>query len=209
MGRFIVIVKNIADEITAVILALTALILIIGIRIPKSEPFNRSHFEDVTGNMRFSDVYSIRESDWISSQTVNTTLGMSESAFWFKIIVNNPDSNPKEKVIEIPYPVLDQIDFYHVVNDSLVNGYVTGDSYIFSGRPENGRLFTFDLRLPPGSVSKIFFRIKTQSDMNVPIILLSKENYETYEELRLMFVGAFIGIFLIMILYNFFLHLYT
>lgn len=185
------------------------IMLALGINLPKSEPFRKSYFEDKSARLLFSDIYLLDEGNWVSSHKIDTILGMSASAFWFKIELFNSQDKPLNKVIEIPYPVLDQVDFFHIVDGQLISNQSKGDLYLFSSREGGGRLFTFFVTLPSQKTSKIFLRVRTSSDMNVPITLFSTEEYRIYEDMRVLIIGGFIGIFLVMIFYNFFLYRYT
>ncbi|MBF0442425.1 MAG: hypothetical protein HQK54_11015 [Oligoflexales bacterium] len=209
MDRLILKANRMMSWLSGAIILFMIIIFVFGIYIPKKEPLRIKHIEDPTGEMRFSDIYSIPEKKWISSAKPETKLGMSDSTFWFRADIRNRSSRPESKIIEIPYPVLDEVDFYHVSNDRLLAGFPTGDRYPFSHRPNNRRLFTFPLELQARSVSMVFFRIKTSSDMNVPIFLMSRKSYDSLEEIRIIAIGSFIGIFFAMSIYNLFLYYYT
>ena len=61
-------------------------------------------------------------SQWQQALSKDLKLGISDQVHWFRLHIS-AQQQAGERVLEIPYPTLDQIELWLLVNDKLVAHY--------------------------------------------------------------------------------------
>lgn len=137
-------------------------------------------------------------------------LGFVEGGYWFRLRLKN-DQDPEDGLtnwlIELDYPFLDHIEYYPPLNGDSYNQIITGDDYPFDVRDFNMHSYLFTLRLPPGTQRDIYFRVETSTSLQMPLELWAANDFIEASARQQYWLGAFYGIMLVMILYNFFVYL--
>ena len=135
-------------------------------------------------------------------------LGFSDASIWIRLDVEFSDKLSKERswLLEIGYPLLDEVAFYRMDGDQF-RKTESGDTKPFSQRELNQPNFAFRLPIFPGNTSTYYLKIRSSSSLQIPITLWSTEAYADKNGQKLIVLGAFYGIMLVMILYNFFIFL--
>ncbi len=127
--------------------------------------------------------------------------GFSDGSFWLKIEVP-PD--PANRVLEIGYPLLDEVSVHWVLNGELIQTHHTGDTLPFSSRPIYHRDFVF---LVPSNTEPVtaFVRVKTLGSVQIPVAVTPSADFLANEQLSYGWQTVFLGIIIAMALYNLFL----
>lgn len=127
--------------------------------------------------------------------------GFSDGSFWLKIEVP-PD--PANRVLEIGYPLLDEVSVHWVLNGELIQTHHTGDTLPFSSRPIYHRDFVF---LVPSNTEPVtaFVRVKTLGSVQIPLAVTPSADFLANEQLSYGWQTVFLGIIIAMALYNLFL----
>ncbi|KMQ72888.1 sensor domain-containing diguanylate cyclase [Marinobacter subterrani] len=127
--------------------------------------------------------------------------GFSEGSFWLKIEV---PPEPANRVLEIGYPLLDEVSVHWVRDGELIQSYRTGDTLPFSSRPIYHRNFVF---LVPSNTEPVtaFVRVQTQGAVQIPVEITPSARFLANEQLSYGWQTAFLGIVIAMALYNLFL----
>ncbi len=141
---------------------------------------------------------------WTQNRSDTLSLGYSESAYWFRVAVENPTNQAIESLLEIAYPVLDRIEIFINPESSAAESFVLGDKRPFYSRPIEHRNFVVPLTIAAGEQTWIYLRVQTTSSMQVPLILWNQNSFLAAEQARSMFEGLYYGIFSVMMLYNLF-----
>jgi diguanylate cyclase (GGDEF)-like protein len=161
--------------------------------------------EDLEGNFTVDDILQKPLSEkWLPNLKHNINFGYTDSVYWFKLNLFNNDNTLQHRVIEIDYPLLDQIDVYAVSNGELVNHIQMGDKLPFAKRIIRHRNFVFPVSLVPAGLTNIFFKIDTSSSMQMRMMLWNERDLAAYSLGEILILGIFIGVMLIMALYNLF-----
>lgn len=167
-----------------------------------------SILQDSLHSFSFQDVRSGRWDHRFQSSTVeNPNLGYSESAFWVRVIVNNEAEDHQHWVVEVAYPNLDLISFFHPDGSGGYDEITTGDRLPFSTREIKYRNFVFKLHLPTQTVDTLYFRFESAGAISIPIVFRSESNFRETDHESQLILGFYYGIFLSLILYNFLLFL--
>ncbi|MBC7567015.1 MAG: sensor histidine kinase [Pedobacter sp.] len=157
--------------------------------------------EDPTNRLILNDVRSSK--DFVLSDVSIPNLQLSGSDFWLRFSVKN-DSDEEHLILALQYPMLSTCEFYSISDAKVqkLNYNVT-----FNNRKYKHQNFLFDLYVPPGNIETYFLKVKSSEQMVLPLILgtpkLIAESLLTND----LAWGIFIGLILVMIIYNFFIYL--
>ncbi|MDX1588731.1 MAG: diguanylate cyclase [Oleiphilaceae bacterium] len=156
------------------------------------------------GAASLRSVMALPESDWQSTGPGSVSLGYNEKTYWFRMKLENPSGETLEPFLEIGYPVLDRVDFYHVRNSQEIHHSRVGNKQFFSERPVNHRNFVIPLTLTPGDDHRLYFRVQTKSALQLPVTLWDPVLFYDREQSQKLFQGLYYGIALVMIIYHLF-----
>lgn len=158
-------------------------------------------YEDKTGELSIS---SIQDKEFKTLDSKVPNFGVSKSYFWVKLPITN-NSNIPELLIEVSLPILDYIEFYSLEEDGY-NKEVLGESFIFSKRKYNEPNYLFDVIIPKGSSKTYYLRVASNEAIQLPIKLGTKNEIITELKYRDILSGIYVGIMVVMILYNLFIY---
>ncbi len=166
-----------------------------------------TYFEDQSTTRSFKDILSIPSTHWQGLREEVPSFGFTPSAYWLKFTLCAPEAVKEGAVLEITYPLLDDIHVLGVVDQSIIFDMHSGDALPFSARPTKHRNFVFFLPdFSQGELS-LYIRVQTKSAMQIPLQLTTKEEFFRHNQLATVLQGLYFGIILAMILYNAFLYL--
>jgi diguanylate cyclase len=146
-------------------------------------------------------------SQWQMNRKPTVNVGYTPSTFWFRVELMNEQASSQNRVIEIDYPVLDEIDVYTVMTDGLIHHLKMGDKQPFKERPFQFRNFIFPVDLLPGAPIKIFLRVKSSSSIQLPLTVWNEKSLTSKNLTESMTLGICLGIMLIMAIYNLFVYI--
>ena len=139
----------------------------------------------------------------ITSETPN--FGYTNSTYWVHLRLTNSSNHRVDRVVEIAYPVIDYIDFYHVSAEELKQQFKVGDKRPFSARPIAHRNFVFPIYLDAQSDSSLFIKVKSSSSLQLPISISAEREFFANDQLDLIRMSVYYGMMLVMILFNLFI----
>lgn len=165
--------------------------------------------EDVDGNLSMKEVLKTSFTPYVKERSVN--FGFTKSVYWFKIDLNNlHPSHSRKWWMKIDYPLLETIDLYLIGSSGEILKYQRmGTSQPYESREVISHHFISELPLKDITDSTLLLRVKTQSSMQLPIAILSSEDLFSEIEQNNFFVGIYYGLFIIILLYNIVLFIYT
>ena len=161
------------------------------------------YYEDKTSNLTIQDIL---QSDSIKFQPLvgKTNLGFTRSAFWIRMELMN-----KRKIVSHPitvikaeYPEIDYIDFYQISgSNKIVKSTKTGTMRPVDSRSRPDEAFVFLSSIPPDQNNSIFIRVESETPIMLQFSILSMDKYLKENHWRTLFLGIYIGIFLLAIGY--------
>ncbi|WP_176443092.1 MULTISPECIES: diguanylate cyclase [unclassified Marinobacter] len=152
--------------------------------------------------LALEDVRALPPGDWQTSGSSEVfNRGFSDGSFWLKVEI---PPEPANRVMEIGYPLLDEVSVYWVLNGELIQTHHTGDTLPFSSRPIHHRNFVF---LVPSNTEPVtaFVRVKTLGSVQIPLEVIPSAEFLANEQLSYGWQTMFLGIIVAMALYNLFL----
>lgn len=169
-------------------------------------------FEDKYGELSLSDIIAkdlSRELVWDKHNEDELSFGYTQSAYWFRFLVENNSSQDIDRLLELAYPVLDdvRITVVDLRSHNVVSELVLGDKLEFSERAIIHRNFMIPLTVPANKQEIWYIRIQTSSAMQAPMSIWEEREFFIQDQSRMMGLGLYYGIMLIMVLYNLFVYM--
>ena len=162
-------------------------------------------FEDMAGNLTLPQILANpneypfhKHPDQVPNQ------GYTDSVYWVRFSLYNPNSETFDGVVEVPYAPLDQIEFYDGSNPAGPPKRA-GDSLPFSVRDIQYHKVAFFLAVEPQETSDFYLRVKTSSSMQIPVVLWSQRAFVAESSGTLLFWGLYFGALFVAAGYNLFL----
>lgn len=168
----------------------------------KGLPAGVQYWEDASGQAQLTDVVKQPDSNWRVSASPVPTFGYSESAFWFKFDVVNKQLGGYSALLEIAYPVLNQLDVFVVQADRVVSPYHLSSAEPVSIRPYPHRNFIVPIELDHSERLQIYLRVRTTSSIQVPVTVWSPQAFLIQDNAINILYGAYLGLVVIMFAYN-------
>ena len=132
-------------------------------------------------------------------------LGIGKYNFWLKFKIRN-ESTENHLLLDIPYPILNQIDFYEIEANNQIKHYQLGDIFTFDKRKYKQTNFIFDLQIPPQTEKQFYIKIESGEQIIVPIFVGTERNILQSANQTEMVFGLYLGLIMAMALYNLFLY---
>ncbi|MFN3604127.1 MAG: 7TM diverse intracellular signaling domain-containing protein [Leptonema sp. (in: bacteria)] len=161
-------------------------------------------YEDKEGRLDLKEVQA-KISEFQKSNKSIPNFGYTSSSFWIYFSLKNSVNQTQKILLNLAYPLLDIVDYYLVYQGKLVKKIETGDLRNFFQREINHRNFLFPLELEPNQNYEIYLKIASFGSVQIPLFLISYENFIEKELEEQYIQGIYYGIMVVMILYNFFL----
>ncbi|OUS28841.1 hypothetical protein A9Q99_10665 [Gammaproteobacteria bacterium 45_16_T64] len=137
-----------------------------------------SYYVDTNKLLEIADITAGNDLPWTKTHNQQLNFGFSDAAIWLSINVQNPTPFNAKRLIELPYSLIDNVEFYHINNQGrLLANYIMGSAQHFSSRPIAHHNFIIPLTLPADASSTIFLRVTGNHSLHVPMTLWSIEAF--------------------------------
>ncbi|MFC3186118.1 diguanylate cyclase domain-containing protein [Shewanella intestini] len=154
---------------------------------------------------KLSDIRSQPFSDWHKFKRSNShKLGIKNYWVSFKI---NGGTTPLTRIIAIDNPLIDHIELYHFINDSLVNTHSLGDIYPFNARPIRSNIFLYPIHVAANEQHTFYIKINTKGNMDLPLTLWSSNDLTQMTEKTNLLHGFQIGLLFAISIFSLFIAL--
>jgi adenylate cyclase len=164
-------------------------------------------FKETGGHLTLDDILDDPE-QYVFQEVEGSSFnfGFSKSVIWLRFRVHNPFSEEQLRMLEIAYPMLDNIQFF-VQSKDVTSFYQVGDMLPFHSRQENFRNFLLNLHLAPLFTTTCYLRIQSSSSLSIPLALWSSKPLQQRIRHENLLLGICYGAILMMVLYHFLLFL--
>lgn len=166
---------------------------------------NCTYLEDPKGELEFETVKNMPFKELDNQDVPN--FGISNSVYWLKFELKN-ETDLTKFILEVSQPILDRVALY----DSTSGGYrlLTADEYSpFQDRYFDDPNYLFPIEMEKDQVKTFFIQVSAKENIQVPIIAGSRQSILEINKRRDIFSGLYLGIMLVMLLYNGFIYLST
>lgn len=160
-------------------------------------------YEDITNDLSFEEAISKK---YVSTGNSVPNLGISKSTFWIKLSIYN-NTDVENLILKLGAPMIDKIEFFYPNHINEYQSIITGENVPFNTRKYKDPNFLFDLSIPNKALKIYYLKVSSAEDIVLPITIGTKD--VTFEEIKIvdLISGIYIGIMLVMILYNLFIYL--
>lgn len=165
------------------------------------------YVEDAGSELAADQVMALPASRWQQNPEPVFNKGYSRSAWWLRLTLGNSAAAKPAQLLEVSYPVLDEVDVWVYQGAQLQAHYALGDKHVFKARPLQHRFFLIPLTLNPGSEQTVLLKVRSSSSLQVPLALWDERRYFEQDQGHLLGHGLFFGIMGLMVLYSFFVFL--
>lgn len=158
--------------------------------------------EDTTASLGIGEI--IRSKAFKANTEEVPNLGLSNSAFWMRFTVVN--AHPSEKItLMFDYPELEHVDIFMNDQSGLRHLMSGGQARNVDRRTQTSPTYTCNLDLAYGAMGTLYIRLQSDKQIQAPVFLVTQAEAERTVVNRAFFIGGYIGIMLVMALYNLFL----
>ena len=168
-----------------------------------------SYYVDTELNKNITDIINLPKSNWTQSKISVPSFGYTKSAIWFRLLLQNDIRKDERYIINLANPNLDDVKIFIYANGKLQKKIQLGDRYVFSSREIFDRNFLTPFILKSNTQYEVIIRVETLGIIQMPIYIQSEKNVAETQQSSLLFWGAYFGLTLMMVFYNFILFLST
>jgi signal transduction histidine kinase len=163
--------------------------------------------EDPSGELTIDQVSSPEfASQFIPSQVEVPNFGMSDSAYWVRLRLDNQTAQNSEWLLEQGFANTHFVDFYTPLPDG--NGFAVKQTGIL--RPISTRdvfhpRIILRLTIPPKSQQTYYLRFQTGGSLTLPLTLWTQAAFLDKSVVELIFTGLFYGVLIGLLFFHLFL----
>lgn len=150
----------------------------------------------------------VRSPEWAARFTTgqppgaSLIYGFTRSTYWLRLRLHNPSPRSFERLLEINYARLANVQLHHQAVDGYTLSWTTGTDFPFVTRPYANRGFVFPLALTTQGEHTIYLRLKGVAALEVPAKLWQPKAFYAYERSDYVFYSIYCGIALAMVIFN-------
>ncbi len=160
--------------------------------------------EDETNMLDINEVIAL--DDFIKSDQEIPNFKISKSTFWIKIVINNDLVNDEKFVISVDHPIIDTLEYYLMKDEVIKDFLLLGENRPFKTRKYQTPSYIIDIKIDDMGEHIIYLKVRSGDQLLLPLTLGPKDDVLSFSMSNDMIFGVYVGIILIMILYNFFVY---
>lgn len=132
-------------------------------------------------------------------------LGLSPSSVWVRVPITNQSESPN-LVLDLAQPTLDQVEFYQPDSSGNYSSLLVGEVVAFDAREYNDPNYIFPISIPVGDTRTFYLKIQSKEHRHLALYLGTPEAVYGAIKTKDLAWGMFVGIMLVMALYNLFVY---
>lgn len=168
------------------------------------------YLHDETGTLAFDQARRLqREGAFTPLPPATSSFGFQPGAFWFHAHITNAAAGEPRWLLVQQYALSDEIELYVRYPDGRTVHAEGGDHRSFGSRSIRYRHPNFWLDLPRDTPVDLFFRVKSESSMQVPLVLYTPTAFSERSRDAQFAIGLYYGILVSLFFYNLVLWLTT
>jgi diguanylate cyclase (GGDEF)-like protein len=168
---------------------------------------NVEHLVDTQKQHSIATILGTPNSNWQKHDQDLTSLGMSNELHWFRLTLNGI-TPVKAWLLEIDYALLDHINIWFVQDNTVIQEYQVGDTFVFGQRKVEHENFLFPIPTN-GRPVEVYVSTYSKGAMRLPLNIWQQEEYLTFASKSGLITGVFFGLMLAMCLSNLFFFITT
>ena len=149
-----------------------------------------------------SEVMALSDGAWTETEPGTINFGYDRSVYWFRFHIDHQAEGASAPLLEIEYPVLDDVEAYFVRNGEVQQEFLLGNHRPFKERPIEHRNFVLPMELQEPGLHRVYLRVETATSVQVPLHLWQEEAFHAAEQHQMIFQGLYFGIVFVMAIYH-------
>lgn len=163
-------------------------------------PAQLAVLEDTTGSLSYEQaVTAWQNGEFAVQPSDNLNQGITNSAFWARLQITNPDPTPRRVILSHDYAPTDDVQLYLEPGSGDV--LVAGDSVPASRGTVRNRVAAFELELPPSASQVVYLRVATESNLNLELSVWPPAQFQWHEQLVGLAYGVLFGGIAVTVMY--------
>jgi two-component system NtrC family sensor kinase len=163
--------------------------------------------KDEGGDMDIKEV--VRSKAFQPSTMDIPDFGLGSAAYWAKLEVHNTSSSSR-LFLHIAHSEIDRLDIYQADQENepvcvVHAGLERNVNRVIQPTAEPA----FPVDITPGSKTVFYIRMQGHKPLRLPLTVESPTEFNIGQQDRTLIIGGYLGIMLVMALYNFFIFLFT
>ena len=147
---------------------------------------------------------AIKSGNYKRSTNKIPNLMITPYSYWIRFNVRN---DTKESLaLHISQPMIDRIEFYQVNGSNVIKSNISGQRLPFWKRYISHQTYVYPISLNYKEINTFYLRIQSGKQMVLPIYLGTSERIVETILIKDISFGVYIGIMLVMLLYNLFIY---
>lgn len=161
--------------------------------------------EDPTAQYTIQDVLTLSADQFTYFQGRNLHLGFNQSIFWLRIKINNNLALGQTIALVTQNPLLDHLDYFYTDSDGVVIQQHLGDRVPLEKRTYPLLEFTGSIPFEANQTQDVYIRVQSNGALSLPIMVISEAVLPLFFSKHEWINGAYFGLAIAMVLYNFLL----
>lgn len=147
----------------------------------------------------------LKKNQFVQNDSEIPNLGLLSDNIWLKFKVSNVTTS-EDLFLRIDYPLLDEVILYSITNNRVTDSVRLSQFENFGKRKYDVPTYLFDLYCPTSQQSDFLIKISASEQVILPIRLTKKTEFWESWSTEAIISGIYIGIVLIMFVYNLFIY---
>ena len=170
-----------------------------------SAEINVSYYVDTTQKLALEDMLSKQNSEYLKYAPQKMAFGFTKDVYWLKIDIENTKNRYVDKLIELDYATLDDVQVYEKV-DNRYKFFQYGDR-VDNTQKQKFYKIIHNTSLEPRSDKTIYIRVSTASPMILNLAFIDPVNFFDEKIVEFITLAVYYGLVIGLMIYNFFLFL--
>jgi len=128
--------------------------------------------------------------------------GFDDAEYWIKLDIHNQGPQALKRIFRFVYPVLDEVDIYHFIDNALNQEWHLGDTVPGISRAVHEKNPAFKLTLLSSGHTEVYIRVASINAMVLTMEVLDDSQHDARVQLSILISGLVYGILLVMAVYN-------
>jgi signal transduction histidine kinase/CheY-like chemotaxis protein/HPt (histidine-containing phosphotransfer) domain-containing protein len=165
---------------------------------------------DDDGAWGFDEVRSEALARRFESTGGTVNFGYTQSTHWYRASLHNDTAaDNRDWVLEMQYPLLDEVDVYIVQENGASRPVFAGDERPRDSGQLSHRHVAVPLEIGPGETVTVYLRVWNEGAHQVPLVVWSARTFSSKSLTENLFFGSFYGTMAVMAIYNLFIFLWV
>ncbi|MEO5672733.1 MAG: 7TM-DISM domain-containing protein, partial [Ramlibacter sp.] len=164
-----------------------------------------TYLEDRDGQLTFQDILKPQVQAAfrpVPEQGPGANFGLTHSAIWLRLTLSTGAATPRDWLLEVAYPPLDQLEVYTPGAGGSYDRQVGGDQHPFGSRVIAHRNHVLPVSLAPNADSTIYLRLRSEGTVSAPATLWQPAALWRHDQGNYAALSLYFGLLIGLLLYN-------